>query len=425
VYQSTLRVPLVMAGPGLPAGAVRGGLARSADVLPTLLAQAGVAAPSGLDGRDLMAGAAREAYAETEYPQSLGFAPLRSLRAGALKYIEAPRPELYDLAADPGETRNLAGGRAADVERMRSALAAARRAARSSQASADPAVAERLRALGYAGAGAAAPAGSGEDPKDALPMWQRFEEATWASARGQHAEAVAALRRLVAERPANVAFRRSLAAALRAAGRAGEAAAVLEKAQADIGADALAWHELALALSAAGRADEALRAEERTLAVNPRLPEAHNHRGTLLAARGRLPEAMLAFSEAIRLDPNNAEAYVNRANAARAQGRREDATRDYEAAVARDPQAVGAWNGLGVLAVEKGDLARAASLFGDVLTRDPTYHEARLNLAVVLARQGRVAEARKQLQELILRAPDSEPARGARAFLRDLGAAGS
>jgi choline-sulfatase len=419
VYQSTLRVPLVISGAGLPAGSVRGGLARAADLLPTLLALSGVAVPAGLDGRDLMAGAPREAYAETEYPQSLGFAPLRSLRAGALKYIDAPRPELYDLSADPGETRDLAASRAADVERLRAALAAARGNARSSQASADPAVAERLRALGYVGTGAAAPAGPAEDPKDALALWQRFEEATWASARGQHAEATAALRRLLAERPGNLAFRRSLAASLRAAGRAGEAAAVLERA--DPGADALAWHELALALSAAGRVDDALAAEERALAVNPRLPEAHNHRGTLLAARGRLPDALRAFSEAIRLDPNNADAYVNRANAARALGRREEAARDYETAAGLDPQAAGARNGLGVLAVEQGDPARAAALFGDVLARDPAYHEARLNLAVALARQGRTAEARNELQELIRRAPQSEPARRGRALLRELG----
>jgi choline-sulfatase len=424
VYQSTLQVPLLMGGPGLERGARRGGLARAADVLPTLLARLGLAAPAGLDGHDLLAATSREAYAETEYPQSLGFAPLRSLRVGALKYIDAPRPELYDLAGDAGETRDLAAARPADVERMRAALAAARQGARASSGAADPAVAERLRALGYVAGGPAPAAGAAEDPKDALPLWRRFEEATWAQARGQAQPAVKALRALVAERPGNVAFRRSLAAALRADGRGREAAAVLAALGAGGGEDALAWHERALALSAAGQPREALAAEERALAVNPLLPEAHNHRGTLLAGLGRTDDALAAFGEAVRLDPNNADARANRGNILRALGRRDEAARDFALAAERDPSAAAPRNGLGVLAVERGDITSAARLFEEVLALDPAYHEARLNLAVVEVRRGRKDAARAQLRELLRRAPGSPAGRGAAAFLRDLGPEG-
>jgi choline-sulfatase len=420
VYQSTLRVPFLASGPGLARGEKRPGLARAADVTPTLLARAGVAAPAGLDGRDLLAGPVREAYAETEYPASLGFAPLRSVRLGGLKYIEAPRPELYDLDADPGETRDLAAARPDDVRRAAAALEAARRGERSAAAASDPAAAERLRALGYVGGSTSSTAASGEDPKDVIALWRRFEEATWADTRGEHAEAARLLRGLVAERPANIAFRRALAAALRGAGRAREAAAVLADLPAGTGADALAWHERALALSAAGQPAEALQAEERALAVNPLLPEAHNHRGTLLAGRGQTLEALRAFAEALRLDPNNADALTNRGNALRALGRRDEAARDFAAAAARDPAASGARNGLGVLAVESGDLDRAAALFAEVLSRDPGYHEARLNLAVVEVRRGSPAAARAQLQEIVRRAPGTEAARRAATFLRQL-----
>jgi arylsulfatase A-like enzyme/Flp pilus assembly protein TadD len=419
VYQSTLRVPFLVAGPGLPRGQKRPGLARAADVAPTLLARAGIAAPAGIDGNDLMAGPAREAYAETEYPAALGFAPLRSLRIGGLKYIEAPRPELYDLDADPGEARDLAAARPGDVRRLAASLAAARRGARSGIVGADPAVAERLRALGYVGGSGAAATG-GEDPKDAIALWRRFEEASWADTRGEHARAARLLRDLVAERPHNAAFRRALAAALRGAGRAGEAAAVLADLPSGAAGDPLAWHERALALSAAGRRDEALRAEERALALNPLLPEGHNHRGTLLAAAGRLPDALQAFTDAIRLDPNNADALTNRGNALRGLGRGDEAARDFAAAAARDPSALGARNGLGVLAVEQGDLERAAALFAEVLALDPGYHEARLNLAVVEVRRGRVDAARAHLEEVVRRAPGTDVGRRAAAFIREI-----
>src|SRR4029453_16138476 len=94
VYGATLRVPLVLAGPGVPRGARRDGPARSVDLLPTLLARMGIERPAGLDGADVLAGPpGREAYAESLYPQTLGWAPLHAFRSGALRLVDAPRPE--------------------------------------------------------------------------------------------------------------------------------------------------------------------------------------------------------------------------------------------------------------------------------------------------------------------------------------------
>src|SRR5262249_38719611 len=149
VYQSTLRIPLLIAGPGVARGERRLGPARTADVVPTVLPLLGAAAPPGLDGVDLLAAPRRsESDAESYYPGSFGWSPLRSYRRGSLKLVDAPRPELYDLAADPGESRNLAGERPDDVAHLRQAIVALRATERAATARApDPAVADRLRAL--------------------------------------------------------------------------------------------------------------------------------------------------------------------------------------------------------------------------------------------------------------------------------------
>ncbi len=104
VYDTTLRVPLIMAGPGVPARTV-GSPVSLVDVAPTLLRLLGVT-PFDSDGIDLapaLAGAelpARDLYAESFAPLlDFGWSPLRALRSGGFKYIEAPRPELYDTAA--------------------------------------------------------------------------------------------------------------------------------------------------------------------------------------------------------------------------------------------------------------------------------------------------------------------------------------
>ena len=48
----------------------------------------------------------RIVFGETDYPLRFGWAPLRSVRADGFKFIDAPRPELYDLNRDPQEETN-------------------------------------------------------------------------------------------------------------------------------------------------------------------------------------------------------------------------------------------------------------------------------------------------------------------------------
>ena len=157
VYDTTLRVPLIMAGPGVPARTV-GSPVSLVDVAPTLLRLLGLT-PFDSDGIDLapaLAGAelpARDLYAESFAPLlDFGWSPLRALRSGGFKYIEAPRPELYDTAGDPGEERDLStidGRRSADLrDRVNRYSGATLEPGR--LPAADREALGRLQALGYA-----------------------------------------------------------------------------------------------------------------------------------------------------------------------------------------------------------------------------------------------------------------------------------
>jgi arylsulfatase A-like enzyme len=413
LYQPTLRIPFLMAGPGIPRGERRAGLARTRDVLPTLLGRLGVPAPDALDGVDLFAHEpVTEAYAESLYPATFGWAPLRSFRSGRFKRIEAPRAELFDLTADPGESHDLLEHEPQTAERLKSALARFRGQERpASLTPAEPEVAERLKSLGYvAGSPASVPGEAlGTDPKEALPLFRAFEDASWAAARGEHAAAVRGLTPLVRREPGNPVFRRSLAASLRALGREHEAVATLDGlGSGAAGADAAAWHERSLGLAQAGRVEEAIASEERALALNPRLPEPLVHLGVLEAGRGRLPEALRAFEAATRLDPNNAIAWNNQGNALRALGRGAEAEAAYRRAAALAPGDPDPQNGLGTLLVQAGRLSEAEALFARLVRARPDHAEARLNLAVVLARQGRPGEARRELDTILASAASPE-----------------
>jgi arylsulfatase A-like enzyme len=179
IYESVIRVPLIVRTAGVAPRRVPG-LVRIVDVMPTLLQLAGTPA-ADLDGvnlLDVMTGAAPslelEAYAESLTPERFGWSPLRSLRAGRFKLIDAPRPELYDLETDPAERHNLHAslpGVAAAMSRRLSTLMQdippVPGAGDAPRPTAE--MLAQLRALGYVATAETTPsrgAGSLLDPKD-------------------------------------------------------------------------------------------------------------------------------------------------------------------------------------------------------------------------------------------------------------------
>jgi len=174
VYENVLRVPLIIRAPGSVSRLVRD-TAQLIDIVPTILDIAGIPAPP-VDGRSLreaMKGHRdddREAYAESLYPQRFGWSAIRALEYDGLKLIDAPRRELYNLARDPFEQRNIAVERPALVLAMARRLAAigAQDAAGHQWLTGD--VIERRRVLSSLGYSAGAPVlvapGDARDPKD-------------------------------------------------------------------------------------------------------------------------------------------------------------------------------------------------------------------------------------------------------------------
>lgn len=136
-YESSLRVPLVLSGPGLPKALVSDLPVSSLDLPPTLLSLAGVPVPASWPGRDLQTALAGkleigEAFAEwsDEGSKKFGNLAFRAVRTPTHKLIVWKDPgrgdELYDLAADPAEAHNrIADPAAQEVLRdLRSRLSA-------------------------------------------------------------------------------------------------------------------------------------------------------------------------------------------------------------------------------------------------------------------------------------------------------------
>ncbi len=199
LYDSTTHVPLIVKLPAKDgAGKVVDAQVRTMDIVPTTLDLLHAPTPSGLDGASLrpyFSGdtTSRTAYGETDYPLRFGWAPLRSVRADGFKLIQAPRPELYDLHADPGEIKSTYEARSRTVVKYQQLLAAVYAKAPAENTS-DPATSESakndLKALGYAAnaSGGGNPA-SLPDPKDKIEEQNLLHTAMMASDDNRTAEA--------------------------------------------------------------------------------------------------------------------------------------------------------------------------------------------------------------------------------------------
>ena len=214
VYEGAIRVPLVVWRPGLvPAGRVVSDPVRLVDVAPTVLELLGERPLTAPHARSLLpliegrsAGPPPPAYAETLLPKFyMNWAPLRALRDGRFKLIDAPRPELYDLQTDPGESRNLYAERAQTASALRQGLErlAAAGDAMSLQ-TLDREAMEKLAALGYIGAGAEPQTAAPEslaDPKDFIALFDRLRQANSAVRERRFDEAIPILKTVLADDP--------------------------------------------------------------------------------------------------------------------------------------------------------------------------------------------------------------------------------
>jgi choline-sulfatase len=244
LYDETIHVPLVVKlAEAKPAAKRVTAKVRLVDIAPTLLEIAGISVPSQMQGQSLLrvaratSAADQPVYARSDLPQrGFGWSPLESWRVGKYLYIRAPKPELYDLIADPGATRNLAQSAKATLDTMEAQLENFDRrftgeTAKSAELSSSEM--QKLASLGYVGlqksTGTSA-AVTGTDPKDKIATANKVMEAAEAATEAKSDRAIAALTPILAADPNLYLAQYSIGIALAQKGQYAEAAKHLHKA---------------------------------------------------------------------------------------------------------------------------------------------------------------------------------------------------
>jgi len=349
LYDSTMHVPLIIKFSGQrQAGRVVEAQVRTTDILPTVIELLKIPLPKRLDGESLipyltLAGTpettGRTVFGETDYPMRFGWAPLRSIRGDGFKFIEAPRPEFYDLRSDPRELTNNYAPWDATVQKFRALLMDLRSKMPPRPTSAgavSPSTIDELKALGYLGR---ADAGSSTnvpepsllpDPKDKIEEQNLLHKAMIATEDGRSSEARAALEKVLELDPKTPAALRQLGELELHAGDYAKAAEHLKHAREIRPDDAMAAFYEGQALNGEGDLAGAREALEASLKLTPSRFTARLLLGQVYLALKDTKAAEDQFEAALLMQPQNEEAQLWLARTQMASGNFAEALRQLE-----------------------------------------------------------------------------------------------
>jgi arylsulfatase A-like enzyme/Tfp pilus assembly protein PilF len=318
LYDATTHVPLLMKLPSrVPQKKVVDAQVRTTDILPTALDLVAAPVPQELDGQSLKAylngsvASDRTTIGETDYPLRFGWSPLRSVRERGSKYIEAPRPELYNLQADPKELHNIYSADEATVQKLRKELV-------------------DVSAKSPDGAKDANARLSLPDPKDRIEEQNLLHSAMLASEDNQPEQARAALERVIAMDPKSPTALQQLGQLEFSAKNYQKAAGYLKQALEVRPDDAASAYSLGQALELSGNMPGARDALETSLRINPSQFPARLLLGRVELRMNDLSAAEDQLEAALLLEPQNAEATIVLAEVLVAQKKFTDAAAQLE-----------------------------------------------------------------------------------------------
>lgn len=422
LYREAIHVPLIVKFPGrLRAGqTVRVPVALT-DVLPTIAAVGGVTAPPGLAGQSLTSSwladdrtpePARRIYGETLYPRlHLGWSDLASLTDDRNHYIESPRPELYDIVADPGERNDLAPGLPPAFRALSAALARIPRPLQAPGAS-DPEQVKKLAALGYISATTAdlgrknLPA-----PRDRIGAVEKLKQGFGALQAGRYAQAATVFQALLKGDPGMTDVWQLYAESCLKLGRDSEALAALQTAARLSPGNPQVLMALSDYYLATGNYAEARKHAELVGDAGPANP--HENLARIALSEGNLEAAERESRAALVKYPSRRIPHLILGRIAR--DRRDYAGALAELALAGRPPKVEGSMPLQNVNFLRGDClarlgrdAEAEAAFLQEIKDFPTNPSPRSALAVLYASQGREADARRSLSDLVVQVPTPE-----------------
>ncbi len=378
LYESTLRVPFILAGPDVPAGKVIEDQVRSIDVMPSVLAFLGLSAGPEAQGVSLWPLVqqghhvhSNYAYCETLYPRTyMGWSELRAMRAEAWKLIVAPHPELYDLQHDPNETTNLIARDPAEADQLQKKIwevsGLESKEEKVVSMPMDPQTRQELESLGYVSAGMPREIRLGThapDPKERTEVLKILGQVEESLNRKAYARAAELMTQGLKRDPSNP----------------------------------LGLIYLATAFEKMGRYERAVQVYQRAVDLQLGTDQIYSRLGKAYLRLHQLEKAIEAMARASAINVTDLDNLRNLGTAYLQLNRVGDAEKAFRVILAQEDHYSAALNGLGLVAVQRGDSETARLNFERAIAADSEELEPVYNLGVLYQKTGNKEQAIRYL----------------------------
>ena len=285
-YQAQLAIPLIIQGPHLPKGVRVKEVVRSIDIAPTVCKQAGLFVPESMEGINLLDFESSRrhmpVYQESWTPTGYKWAAITAWTEYPWKYIDLPRPELYNLEEDPNELNNLYGTQNHNdtAQKLQSILRGYLEERKGSNYEVanidlDPQTLDQLRSLGYVSGKVTLDEvtknANNADPKDKILVFRKYQRAQSAVSAERHDLAIKLYKEIAEEEP------------------------LLPKIHLD----------LALAYNEAHQYDEALNEAQLAFNLEPTAPDAEMLMGDIEEEKGNINKTIQHYQSALKKSPKN------------------------------------------------------------------------------------------------------------------------
>lgn len=386
LYDATVHIAWIMAGPRIPAGVRVQQQAREIDLLPTVLDLLGGKASSAVQGTSMVPAFSGKSvpstysYEETLVPKiDMGWAELRGIHTAHWMYVRAPRPELYNLDKDPDELNNVIDTHPKEYRELDAQLRKLSPVESSgtetlTMKQLDQQTRKQLQSLGYVADFSARNIelnGKGDDPKDHLATLRTLET--------------------IADTP-NITVAQKIK--------------FLQHALTNDPSNPTLYDWLIPAYASIGQYSQAIQACLDALNHNIHSGTLYSRVANLYLREGNLKKGIFYDQQAEQLNPLDVEGQNDLATAYLQSGQLADAERIFRWVLAIEPYAP-AYNGLGIIADKRNDVASARKNFERAIQLDSTDAESQLNLGIICTQSHDIPCARKAFRAFLANAPSS------------------
>ena len=389
LYDATLHVPLIIAGPGIPAGKAIAQQVRSIDIMPTILAFLHLSPGKEAQGVDLLPLIQKgqplptdTAYLETLYPRTyMGWSELRAVRTNEWKFILAPRPELYNLKDDPREATNVESREPVIASRLDarlwSIIGQDKRNEKLVSSPMNEQTREDLASLGYVSGGTPRVIQLGSkapDPKDEIGVLKILGEVELLMNRKEFARSAQLMQQGLKQDPTNP----------------------------------LGMIYLAASFEGMGNYTRAIQIYEKAVSMRVETDQIYSRLGRDYLRTNQLEKAVQAMQRATELNPTDLDNLRNLGTADLQLGRLQEARKAFESITVQSDSYAPAFNGLGLVAIAQGDADGARLNFQKAIEADPSEVEPMLNLGLLYQKAGQKQQALRYYQMFLQKAPHNQ-----------------